>query len=79
MDSFSEVGVKSAVLRAAYAIQPEGDILLILNLEDTPENLAPFAIERSRGVIPYISRSYSVGHFTLSLIGSARAARVAFS
>lgn len=26
------------------------DILLVLNLEDTPKHLAPFAIERSRGV-----------------------------
>ena len=40
---------------SAYAAtSSKGDILVILNLEDTPKNLAPFAIERSRGVVPTV-------------------------
>jgi len=44
--------LKSAALRALLARHDsKRDILATLDLEDTPENLAPFAIERSRGVI----------------------------
>ncbi len=35
----------------AYAIRSETRYTVTTNLEDTPEHLAPFAIERSRGVI----------------------------
>ena len=47
------------------------DILTVLDLEDTPENLAPFAIERSRGVI-LTSCCFCAWRSTLLLSGSAR-------
>jgi hypothetical protein len=44
--------LKSAALRLLLArSDPKRDILSVLNLEDTPKHLAPFAIEGSRGVL----------------------------
>ena len=53
--------------RCLRGTSSKGDILLILNLEDTPKNLAPFAIERSRGI-----RCFCPWQSTLFLSGFAR-------
>ena len=43
--------LKSAALQRCYAIQSETRYTVTTNLEEHASHLAPFAIERSRGVI----------------------------
>jgi hypothetical protein len=59
------MAVKSAAFRVLLPLHDsKRDILLVLNLEDTPKHLAPFAIERSRGVI--LTSVVSAWHSTLA-------------